>query len=151
MTCVYDFFMKYRGISTNSWVSIAISVLHIKEAQQNGSDSAQSYPANNKRTGFDPESLRVITHVLSTTAHSLPWIREHSMGKGDGRNRLITGRWNDFYPHSSTPWEPIHVGKHMSHQRLPQRFAYSTPNPKTVWFDTRLISKCLLSCGGKVP
>lgn len=58
------------------------------------------------------------------------------------------------YPHPtpSTPWEPVHVGKHMSHQWLLQRFSYLTPNVKKIrWIDTRLISKRLLSCGEKVP
>lgn len=97
MTCMCYFFMRHKGISTNSWVGIAVSVLQIKEAQQNGSESAQSYPANNKHAGVDPKSLRVRTHVLSTTAHSLPCTREYSMGKGDGRDLSISGRWNHFY------------------------------------------------------
>lgn len=84
--------MSCKGILTNSWVGIAMSVLQITDARQNGSESAQSYPANNKHAGFDPESLRVITHVLSNTAHSLACIREYLVGKGDGKDRLISGR-----------------------------------------------------------
>lgn len=58
------------------------------------------------------------------------------MGKGDGRDGFITGRCNNFYPHSSASWEPIHVVKHMSHQWLPQCFAYLTPNLKMLSVDT---------------
>ena len=36
-------------------VDIAISMLQIREPVQNGSESAQSYPANNKHAGFDPK------------------------------------------------------------------------------------------------
>lgn len=60
-----------------------MSVLQIQEARPNRSESAQSYPANNKHAGFDPESLRVMTHVLSTAARSLPCIHRRVLG-GEG-------------------------------------------------------------------
>lgn len=81
MTCMCYFFTRSKGLLTNSWVDFAMSVLQIQEARPNRSESAQSYPANNKHAGFDPESLRVMTHVLYCS--TFPPLHQRVLG-GEG-------------------------------------------------------------------
>lgn len=69
-------------------VDIAISMLQIREPTQNGSESAQSYPANNKHAGFDPKSVWVIKPMPSPP-HHIPSLESESTR----RDRWWQGPW----------------------------------------------------------
>lgn len=52
-----SFQIRCKGVLTHFEVGLALSMLQGREARQSGSESAQSYPANNKHAGFDPKSV----------------------------------------------------------------------------------------------
>lgn len=99
-------FMLFLWDIKESSETHSISMLQIREARWNGSESAQSYSANNKCAGFEPTSLWVINPCPLFQSTFLPLHQRALDGKGGG-SYVITGKWN--YSAAVLPFSKNHA------------------------------------------